>query len=382
MRLVFNLLFVYYWLIQLFSYTWIMEKQTLVIYLLYVLPISLFVLYNLVAFRLKSLLSRSENILLLIMIIYAGLMSIFNGEITNILPITLFYTSILVVIHRKYIVSLSLLNVLYIITVCYGFLMYYLGYNQYGILPGQGEGIYEKPVSLFPLAIVGSSFFSLYVLMYNYFLNKNPLKWFLIILCIYFIYFSYNRTSLICLIFFVFSLVLFQNFKNRYRFFKIIYPYIFVSVVVAIVFSADIFINSNLNKNEEIASIIQKEVDHTNEDLYGSARPFLILQQLELFLNNIITGTSSFKLINQYDAAGTETFFTAMLANIGIAFFLFLFFIHKKIYTAVVNLNLCSYLAIPIMLLVFILYGVLVMPYDMISLLIFSTININVEEPV
>jgi hypothetical protein len=372
----FNLLFIYYWVIQLFSYTWVNEKQTILIYLLYILPVTFFVFLNIILNNIFSFFNKPNNKLVILMIVYSSFMSLFRSEFNNIASISLFYLSILVILNYKYILDLRLINFLYLITIFYGYILTAIGINQYGIFPGQGEGIYEKPVSLFPLAIVGSSFFSLYVLIYNYFLNKKIYKWPLILVCVYFIYFSYNRTSLICLLFFFISVIIFNNFTSRYKNLKLFYPYIFIAIVVIVVFSAGFFVNMDIGSTE-IESIVNKEASQSDEDLVGSARPFLILNQLNLFVDNILTGTSTFRIVNQYDASGSETYFTAMIANIGILFILFLIFLHKKILESISSKMLCSFLSIPIMIIIFMFYGVLVVPYDMTSLMIFSAMNIN-----
>lgn len=342
---------------------------------MYVLPISLFILLNVVFIKVKPFFNQKENLFVLLMIMWSAFMSIINNELWNIFPITLFYTSILILLHNKYHVYLYLLNFLYILTLIFAFISTEFGINEYGILPGQGAGMYEKPVSLFPLAIVGSAYFSLYLIFYNYFLNKSFSKWIFILVGVYFVYFSYNRTSLLCLIFFFCSIVIYSRFSSKNRIGKILYAYAFVTIIIVGLFSTVLLSTLFTVTNEEISAIITKESGNVDDELIGSARPFLITQQFQLFLNNIITGTSSFRLNNVYSASGSETFFTGMLANIGIAFVFFALYIHRKLSFAIDKANLSNFLSIPMMLLTFMLYGVLVLPYDFISLLIFSAMN-------
>jgi hypothetical protein len=292
--------------------------------------------------------------------------------------VAIFSFTILIIVKNRLILRLRLLNLLYLLTIAFCIYTYHTGINLYGYLPGQGVGeYYERGRSLFPYAIVGSAFFSLVVLMKNATQGTSRLRWLLIAVCAYFVFFSYNRTSIICLLVFTALLVTTRLVEFQDRPFYRALPACIVLMFLVFVFYSDLFssfISSGVN-NESLEYLSSNRDMVRIQELSGSARPYLMSSQISLFLTSPLFGVGTFQLDNAFGLSGRETFLTGLLARIGLLIVPFVMFYLFQIKETLVDRAVLPYITLILLTIIMMTYGVIMVPYELLFLLLIGMLN-------
>jgi hypothetical protein len=375
----FDALIIYYWLIQLVSYNWITrDAAPTYVYFAIIIPILIFIGINIssVAHVIRD--SSTMYYPLLIYIVLVAVVSVVRQDYATAYNVAIFSLAILIILRNQLVLKLRLLNILYLLTLAFCIYSYHQGINLYGYLPNQGVGeYYEKGRSLFPYAIVGSAFFSLIVFMKNYIYNKSKFRWPYIFISGYFVFFSYNRTSIICLIIFmgIVTTVRFSEFRDRplYR----MLPALVLLLFVLFVFNSDSFsslLSSSVN-SESLEYLSSNRDLGTVQELSGSARPFLMSSQVSVFLQSPLFGVGTFTLDNAFGLSGSETFLTGLLARIGLLIVPFVVFYVMQFKAAIIEGALMPYATLIILVIIMMTYGVIMVPYELMFLLLIGLLN-------
>jgi O-Antigen ligase len=375
----FDVLIIYYWLLLVLSYNWIdLNTAPPSVYYATVIPILVFITINLSSFVKVVTASPSRFTALILYVVAVGLVSLVRLDLPTAYNVAIFSLTIVLILKNKLIVRLGLINLLYLLTLAFCIIGYHAGINPYGYLPSHGiNEYYQQSKSLFPYAIVGSAFFSLVVLIKNYFHNHTKSRWPYILVCLYFILYSYNRTSLVCLIMFLVVILAdkISNFRNNalYRVAPVVLGtcYLFFVLNSALFSSA---IGSSIN-SDSVEYLTSNRAMGVAEELSGSARPFLMASQIAIFLESPIFGVGTFRLDNAFDLGGNETFLTGLIARVGLMILPFVIFYVLEIKFSLENRLLDTYVMLIILFVIMLTYGVIMVPYDVMFLLMIGMLN-------
>ncbi|MEM9077494.1 MAG: O-antigen ligase family protein [Bacteroidota bacterium] len=269
---------------------------------------------------------------------------------------------------------------------------FHLGFNDYGYLPkfGGADLIFYGGVgwriSLFPL-LPESALFSLLIIVINFFHNKNPSRIFYFALGGYFLIFSGLRTSIILLAFFLLFVICmkFYRFRAKSLLFYSFNIVLFAVFIIVLSFQSLVLHLNNFD-NDFINQLLFKSSEGiaSKKQLYNTiARSWVWEKHLGIFMENPLFGVGTFELKNYVGpakfayqrATGSESFFTNMLARIGIMalfFFSFLFRLQRK---ALLEDNKLVFFLILTLMITMIAYGSFFVPYNFLFLICIGLLN-------
>jgi len=118
------------------------------------------------------------------------------------------------------------------------------------------------------------------------------------------------------------------------------------------------------------------------DEIYAIAsyRNLIWLEHLRLFTESPVIGQGTLPHIFEdygYTFTGSESFFTGLLARIGLMILPFIFFFIYQFKMAFKTNNIALYCLVCIIPVIMLTYGSFIVPYNMLFLLIFGMINMS-----
>ncbi len=385
LNLIFNFLIIYYWgmiYIQAIPYL----INTALLYFLYIFPIGIFIIYELLSLMQNKDFKFEIKIYYLLFFAFIVIInSLSMLDLKSIASISLFVGGMIIILKNKLFINLNLLNKLFLLSILLSIFCFYTRFSIYGFLPGQSTTtnsieILAGRVSLFP-NVSTSIYFSFLVFLLNLFFNNSKSKYFYILLSLYFIYFGISRT-VILLIIFVILLITFKNFFSfKSIFFKIMPIIIIFLILLAIIYSENIlnlFFNS---KSEFIHNYILHGMNSIDQ-LYSINFRFIIWKtHLHIFISHPFGISAEYfdKLFYNLTnvANGSESFLTGLLAHYGYATILFYLFLFSILIESFKKNNFYWYIFIWVFLFIGFLYGSFFNIYNVLYLILLSSLNLN-----
>ena len=328
----FTILFSYYWcLIYIESF---FNIETF-IYLLRVIPISLFVIYSLSIFvQLRIFRIPVSLMFLLLFTITCILTSLLRSDINNILSVSLLGFGLFSVFHFKLSIDYRFINKIFIVSALLSVPLYHFGISDYGYIPGlsktnlQFEFLAGR-ISMFPTVSL-SIYFSLFVFFNNLFLNTRKSKYVFLIISFYFIFYGVSRTSLVVIPIGTILYLLNKYLNLNSIFFSALFIFVFF-ITVSILLVPELIINSLMGFNIKfINEIFFHNTTNSIDALESFSRYQIWTEHIRLFIENPFGNLSNnTKLFNPnlVSNGGTESFITKILYQYGVGAFFFYVFI-------------------------------------------------------
>ena len=381
---IFNFLIIYYWgMLYIQAIPFFIDTPLL--YLLYVVPIGLFIIYLLFYLvQTKDFNFDVKSYYLLSFAFLSILSAVFRFDFKSMVSVFLFSMGMIFIFKYKLFIYLSLLNKLFIISILLSIVCFYTHFSIYGFIPGQSTTtnsieLLAGRVSLFPNVAI-SIYFSFLVFLLNLFFNSNKSKYFYMLLSFYFIYFGVSRTLLILFL----MIILFIFIKNLFSFKSVIFK---IFPILGFIFVSIILTNFNeiLNflfrsDNLFIKNYFLHNADSVEELSSMNYRFMNWYAHLQIFMN-YPWGISS-NLLDSifYDltglANGSESFLTSILAHYGFVTILFYLFIITILFEAFKKNTFYYYIFVYVFVFIGLLYGSFFNIYNVIYLILVSSLNL------
>jgi hypothetical protein len=382
-------LIVYYWLILFFEKQSDFVLRFSFLYLALVIPINLYILFNLKYVLYYPYDPESKALLFYWLIVSA--VSLIRLDFATLYNVSLFALSIIIILNSRAVISVRLVNTLFLLSILGSIITHFTGNNEYGFIPGQAASSEQQNlqwrVSLFP-ALPESAFFSIIVFVSNVLFNKGRSVYLYAALSLYFVLLSGNRTATISFVFIVIFLVVarFVSLTHK-KFYIILFATLFVFFILLVnidVIGANFvdlgngFWNNYFFRSE---AGVQSQED-LSKTVY---RGWLWALHVKIFLEKPLLGLGTYRLDNYVDTdlipkienTGSEAFLTSWLARVGLMILPLLVFFGRVLRRSIQTKNKYLY-ALCLALAVFSLgYGSFLIPYNCMFVLIFGTINLG-----
>jgi hypothetical protein len=273
---------------------------------------------------------------LTVMMVLATAMSLARGfEFNRAFEVGFFCFAFLVLTLTRLYLSLTTINLVFVLAVIAAVVTYQSGVSLYGFLPGQTfvnlhEGLWWR-ISVWNYATPPySAAFALFVLMANlHYGSGYKLRPIVVLLCLYFIAFSASKTAYMGLILVAGAYILRLNVKFQFDPVYIGLPFVFLLLSIGIQFFGDAFQSAIFGGGEVSEAILIRDVTGDSENI--TSRVSLMLGHLQIMYENptsFIFGIGDDQLretarvVSQNDA-----FITAFLLRNGVVVLLFFYFI-------------------------------------------------------
>jgi len=325
---VFSLVIIYYWALLAFVDISSSAERGNLLYILVVCPIVIFTAFAAIKVFQKKTISV-PSILFIFYLSSVCFIGIFTLDYDTITSTVMFLVPVIVLIELKLKIDLSLLNMLFCLSVIWSVISYYIGINPYGFLPGQSttnlhQGLWWR-VSLLPYTTPPvTGLFALIVLLSNVFLHHSRIKIIWIITSIYFLVLSGSRTAILAIVlnFLVLSGIYFNN-----KMLKKIMLFLLLGFVIVLGYY---FVTHDYTqllskiKNPNILSLLVRNTSF-DETTRITGRVILWQNYLEVWSNSPIAGVGSFDIKTYFpDSPGnTEARMFYLLSRDGIILFTF-----------------------------------------------------------
>jgi len=373
-QLYFNLLLVYYWIFKIYSIVKTSEiKQYSIEYYFLILPVEIYIVLNIPSIILKKRISKS-SLFLLIFVVLTGFVSFIRLDFATAYNISILSLAIIVLLEKKVNVNLRLINILFIVSIAFSIYTTYIGLNKWGFSPFIGLSKVDRiRVSLYPVQMSFGVFFSLFVLIINYFQNKKKSRWFFILLSLYFVIFSLSRTAIAGLIVIGMAVYLWKFKKYLQNIIYGIFPIAIIVIFIVVVLESSFFLRSHHFRDGYFGILFFRTLK-SNEEIYSIAsyRNYMWIHHFLLFKESPFIGNGTVRnLFNEYNF-GSEAFLTSLLARVGFLIVPFIMFFIHQLKLAIRRNNIpkyCLLCLIPIMMLA---YGSHIVPYNFLFLLMFG----------
>jgi len=304
--------------------------------------------------------------------------SMANLDVRAAIGIFVFILPVYALIDRKVTIKINVLNNLYLITFIYCVISYHAGFNDYGYMPWYTEsGGGEWRVNLFPYATPPySAAFSLLVIIGNVYASRmRRSNLIIVVLALYFVLLSGNRTSLIILI----SIpVIHVLIRWNFRFLLKVYP---IGVVIVVLLS---LILPSYLLMYDTPQIVNYAIYRSPEpppitEIEGHNRILLMSNLYSIYSTSPIFGVGSFDIYSYFPDAlsHSESKWMSLLAGYGIGGVLvFAFFYYR--YMKAIDTNVAKNAVIIFSMIIYCMfYGSMFNTYNFIMLLLIALISIE-----
>jgi hypothetical protein len=309
-----------------------------------------------------------------------------KGDLQSSYNFVLLGVSVLVISHYKLTISTKYINILYLLSFLWCIILTVNGINRYGFIPGNSPASYLGlgfRISLFPESVVGSAIFSLIVFLVNIFSQKKNINIVVLIIAIYFIAFSANRSVMICLMFLLMLLIIKQYaiFSNivLYNFLIIIF---FIITILLVGLMPAIAEKGGFNDSVVGSILFRNQIDdYANGDI---DRISIWSSHLSAFIKSPIIGTlpKDINIVHGGNIAtmGSESFLTNILAKNGFATIFLLLFFSLQIKRTLQEHNIQGYAKLMMIAVLSISYGSFMVPYSFLFLILISIDSSDIEK--
>ncbi|MBO8173585.1 MAG: hypothetical protein H0Z33_17090 [Bacillaceae bacterium] len=370
---------IYYWALTVFiDYSSDNYDNSGVKYYLLVIPVILFVIYNIDDLLKKKILK--ESLYLYLFVLFASIFAIIKLDFKAVLSLMSWVLPIIIIFNSGMFLKLRVINLLFIITVIAGVVSYHLGINDFGYIPGQTsrnlhQGLWWR-VSIFPHSTPPlTGIFSLIVLLFNYFHNSNlKSKMFFMTLSSYFLILSGSRTALLILFVIILTLLMKRLIILREKFIKkvisvlpvllILFIFIFPQFLLKISLEND-FLNSLIFRSTNSLSSIEAIERTLNRHYIWNA-------YINHYFSSPVIGidTETVRSVGQ-----SETMFFAYLAHHGISLIFLIIFMYSLMKDSLLKKKYLRYSIIVTFVILMLTYSSYLQPYNLIYLLLIGLIN-------
>lgn len=328
---------------------------------------------------------RKPSFFLLLFAITAGIISIIRNDFPTVFNIFSLTLPIIIIVNSKTTINLKVVNILFNLSLVGCIVTYNLGKNVYGYIPhlslSTATGAVGWRISLFP-SIPISAFFSLIILVLNYFYNHHKSRYFYLAVSSYFIFFSGLRSSILAFLCFVTFLGVQKVIRFKQKLFYKLFFLFAIGILIFIPIFSSILTHIGPIDNQFLNNLIYKAdiTPQSSEEISQSImRKQIWKEHIRLFLMNPLFGTGTYDF-SQYapkeleNKSGSESFLTSLLARIGFLIIFYLAFFASLIMEALRYHQ--KYLFFILITIFFIMlgYGSFFVPYNFIYLLIFGSI--------
>ncbi|EZH72296.1 hypothetical protein ATO12_22860 [Aquimarina atlantica] len=391
----FKFVIIYYWLLNYFIGGSDNEIERFSpMYFMFTLPIVLYIVVNSQYIFTRGY--NKKNLPLVFLVLFTSVVSVLRFDLSTFISVNLLLLTIVVIINSKVTIPFSFINKLFLFSVFGSIISYHLGVNEYGYFPKFGSvdlmiyGDVGWRISLFPL-LPESAMFSLIVIINNFFYNKNKIsRLFYFLLAGYFLVFGGLRTSIILFAFFVLFILCTRFFKFGYRAFYINFNSTLIVLFILALSFQTIILYFNQFDNEFVNQLLFKSSQgiSSKEQLYNTiSRVWIWEKHIDIFMTNPLFGVGTYEFqdyvidsnLAYQKTTGSESFFTNLLARIGVSAFLLFSFLYKAQRAALLDKNKLVYFLVLILSVIVISYGSFFVPYNFLFLLYIGLLNIKLK---
>lgn len=386
---IFYSLVLYYLVLTYFVFGTI-EKYSLQYFLL-IIPVSLFVLafspYLILKYRLSTL------ILAVFMLLTCSL-SVLRLDYQTILSCCLLTATFIVINNSGIALNIKIINFFYLLAVLGSVISYHYKINPFGYLPDlKAISAFELSehslrISLFPLT-PESAFFSLFIIIANYYLNKSINRYLFYAVGGYFLVFSASRTAIAVLAFFVcFEVIIrFIRFRKRIFYLSLNALFVFVFILLSNLKAFHLLLSKSDSQIFRAIMLRTEQQVTSSSDTYDvGTRLWIWEQHFRIFSLNPIAGVGTYEFADYvtedrtkvyHFTSGSESFLTSWLARVGVSVLLLVAFVVVVQKRALETHDRFTYIMCLYFFLVMISYGSFVVPYNFMFLLMALSLNLS-----
>ncbi|MFO7256966.1 MAG: hypothetical protein DIU61_004685 [Bacteroidota bacterium] len=391
-NVVFYGLVLYYLVLNYFVFGTI-EKYS-VEYFLLVIPVAVFVL----VFSPYLAIGYSNRTLILgIFMLVTCLISVVRLDHQTFLTCCLLTSTFIVVCNSRVPLNIKVINAFYILALIGCAVSYHAGINTFGYLPElesiSGFQLREDKlrISLFPLS-PESAFFSLFIIIINYYFNKSISRYFFYAAGGYFMVFSASRTAIAIFAFFACFELTTRVVKFRPRVFYHSLNVIFIFAFVILSNLKEFHILLSESENPIFRAIMlrtEQQITTASDTRDVATRLWIWEQHLRIFSINPLAGVGTYEFGDYVEGVrskvyhfttGSESFLTAWLARVGIAALLIVAFVVAAQSRALELRSRFTYTMCLFFFMVMISYGSFVVPYNFMFLLMALSLNFSATD--
>lgn len=335
---------------------------------------------------------NNVSILLALLLAIVMVISMARLDFRSAQTAFLLFTTLIILINAEVAFDIRIVNLLFMFSVLGSIVSFHMGINPYGYIPNFEamldviSGDVGLRISLFPY-IPESAFFSLFVIVSNYYFNPSRSRFFYYSLAGYFLIFSSSRTAVIILLFFVlFELVVrFIQFRPRLLFTWLNVLFVFIFVLMMNFKSLHIYL-SQIDNDVVKTLLLRDQVQTVTEDSDiddVANRTWIWDQHFRIFSNSPLVGVGTYEFgdyihdkskVYHY-TTGSESFLTAWLARVGLAMMLLVGSLILVQHEAMVRNDRFRYFMCFGFFMVMISYGSFVVPYNFMFLLMAAALS-------
>lgn len=388
-NLIFYGLVLYYLVLNYFVFGTIERYST--DYFLLVVPVSLFV----IAFSPYLFIKYNPRTLILgVFMLAACVISVIRMDPQTFLTCSLLTSTFIVVNNSGVPLNIKVINALYVLALIGCVISYHYDINPFGYFPElktiSASELREDRlrISLFPLS-PESAFFSLFIIIINYYFNKSISRFFFYAVGTYFMLFSASRTAIAVFAFFVcFELIVkFVQFRPRAFYYSLNIIFVLAFVVLSNLKALHLMLSQSDNQIfKAIMLRTEQRITESSETRDVATRLWIWEQHFRIFAINPLTGVGTFEFgdyVNEVKTkvyqftSGSESFLTAWLARVGISALLIVAFVGAVQKRALAMEDRFTYVMSLFFFLVMISYGSFVVPYNFMFLLMALSLSFS-----
>ncbi len=369
----FKYLLVYYWVWLTFVPKSVTIEAGSIRHILKVGPILLFVLLSF--YSVATVRIHKKTKLLLISLLIGALSCVTNGDARAFLRLVVFVVPIYTIYKHDISVNVRFVNKLFFLSVVVAVVSYHIGVNEYGYFPGptpRENNVQWWRVSLFPFATIPySAAFSFSVLVLNIICEKGRLvEKLAIVLSLYFIVFSGNRTTYIIILALTFIYLLINLNVTYFTYFVPIFTIVTVYTVLVL----PIYLIS-YDTPEIINYVIYRSPSRPPlSEIINTPRLLLANNLLHIYSTSPLFGVGTFDLYSYFPNAPShsESKWLSVLTSYGLTVLPIFLFFYKEFINAVRRLNWYGTVFIVSLIIYGAFYGSFINTYNFIFLLLMA----------
>ncbi len=268
-------------------------------------------------------------------------------------------------------ISVKTLNVLYVIVLVGGILMYNVDSGDFGFLPGQAtvnlhQGLWWR-ISIWNYKTPPySAALSILVFFINIHQNNSKTKYLFCIIALYFIAFSGSRTGYLIFLVGIFIFLLEKKITFKYRKIYMVLPLAFFIFIFMLQILSSLLVVLNI-ENSILTSLFLRSSSSTSDVSNLSSRLLIMGEHISLFKQSVNfpifgIGSDIYNSTNWTDNGGflggsTDSFLSHMLIRDGVAFLFLIGVFLNQFYLSMVKRNVVTYSLLTFLMLYCIGYG-------------------------
>jgi hypothetical protein len=361
-------------------------EQSLVLYLLFVIPASFFSLIIFALYLWIKPLSTRE-FLIAIYATLVCLIALSRLDFATISTVILFTLTVLSISVCNLHPSRRILNYLFLLSIPTALISYLVGFSIYGIIPGlSGDEELWWRISLFPL-VPESGFFSSIIILINLTKRrKSVFNYIMILLGLYFLIFSGIRSALIATFLSFLYHVISTRLAPRSSTRKIILFYLCLLVFIISLLMSTLLTLLPTAGNDFLNVFLFRSTEGLNSETDVAKtvyRTWIWSEHLRIASDNPIIGVGSFDFSNLarnepikgLTGSGSEAFLTGLYARVGAPVIFLVAFFGLTIGLRIKQSQAISPMVGIIFFVAMLAYGSFIVPYNFVFLIMVGLIS-------